>query len=78
MNENTTETTVSEPTKARFSDRFKRNTTEKPVKNLRQKAKDAAALVGVVTVAGVVAAVVSKKTSKDAVEGELTNESTED
>lgn len=68
MNDQNPTETVPTETKPRIRDRFQRShTTEgetsKPKRTLREKAKNVAAVVGVVTVVGVVAATVAKKKS---------------
>lgn len=61
------ETVVPTDSKPSFRDRLKRSTPEKsaPTKSMKDKVKGAATVLGVVTVAGVVAAAVAKKTAKD-------------
>lgn len=70
MTEENNVTELTSDSKPRFRDRLKKTSTEaepKTKKPLKAKVKDAAAVVGVVTLAGVVAAAVAKKTSKDVV-----------
>lgn len=66
--QNPTETVASTESKSRLRDRLARsnrpvNVTSKPKSSIAQKAKNAAAVVGVVTVVGVVAATVTKRKS---------------
>lgn len=71
MSTQTTETIVPTEPKRSFRDRLKRSTpneTAPTTKSIKDKVKGAATVLGVVTVAGVVAAAVAKKTSKDVVE----------
>lgn len=68
MNDQNSETLVSTESKPRLRDRLKRSETpsdapSKPKTTIGQKAKNAAAVVGVVTVVGVTAAAVAKKKS---------------
>lgn len=67
MTEQTTESTESIVQKPRLRDRLKRNTPAEAAtetKSIKDKVKGAATVLGVVTVAGVVAGVVAKRASK--------------
>lgn len=67
MTEENTEVTAPTETKTSFRDRLKRNKTKNSstneTKSLKDKAKNVAAVIGVVAVAGVVAGAVAKKKS---------------